>query len=297
AVNSLLNDVETKYDDIRTVMHEIIPWNTRRPEADDDDEERINYMYDCLTKAQNAFHRAISDLDVSINGKVDQFKEAFEAYGTGRNNTPNRYQRWFWKLRHEITGEPIVWDKPEGSGDVYINWGSSTCPTSQTAPELELLYSGRAAGTLNKAWAGGRNLECMKLEDPKLSGAISPQPKPANLDAVEYRTLIEPDKSRPIPCAACLVPETVAVKTLYARKSCPKNWKIQYSGLAMADSGSNVDGDFICLNKDVFNLPAQSEAGAHNARLNPVWMSCEKCNGEKIVPCVVCSYENKAEMF
>ncbi|KAF8789280.1 hypothetical protein HNY73_007226 [Argiope bruennichi] len=293
AVNSLLNDVETKYDDIRTVMREIYTWNSKRPFASDEDEEKINYMYDCLTRAQNAFNLAIGDLDVSINGKVDQFKEAFEAYGIGRNNTPNRFQRWFWKLRHEVTKEPIVWEKPDGSGDVYIHWGSSTCPSSG----VELLYSGKAAGTLFKSWAGGRNLECMKLEDPKLSKAISPQPKPARLDAVEYRTLAEPDKSRPIPCAACMVPETVAVKTLYAKKSCPKNWKIEYSGLTMADSGSNVDGDFICLNKKVFQLPAESEAGAHNARLNPVWMSCEKCDGEKIVPCVVCSYENKAEMF
>ncbi|GFS50434.1 MACPF domain-containing protein [Trichonephila inaurata madagascariensis] len=243
AINSLLNDVETKYDDIRTVMHEIIPWNNKRLESTEEEDE--------------------------------------------------------------LTKEPIVWEKPDGSGAVYINWGSETCPTTSSSDlesglsstaAVSLLYSGRAAGTLSKSWAGGRNFECMKIKEPKISKAINTQPKPAYLDAVEYRTLIEPEKSRPIPCAACMVPETVAVKTLYAQTSCPKNWRKEYSGITMADSSSNVDGEFICLNKEVFERPAESEAGVNTSKLNPVWMSCEKCDGEKIVPCVVCSYENKSQI-
>ncbi|GFQ89565.1 MACPF domain-containing protein [Trichonephila clavata] len=305
AINSLLNDVETKYDDIRTVMHEIIPWNNKRLESTEEEDELVDEMYSALQRAQSEFHKAINDLDVSIKGKVDQFTKAFEAYGTGKNNIPNRFQRWFWKLRHEITKEPIVWEKPDGSGAVYINWGSETCPSTSSSDlesglsstaAVSLLYSGRAAGTLSKSWAGGRNFECMKIKEPKISRAISTQPKPAYLDAVEYRTLIEPEKSRPIPCAACMVPETVAVKTLYAQTSCPKNWRKEYSGITMADSSSNVDGEFICLNKEVFEIPAATEAGANTSKLNPVWMSCEKCDGEKIVPCVVCSYENRSQL-
>ncbi|GFW92913.1 uncharacterized protein TNCV_3495461 [Trichonephila clavipes] len=265
----------------------------------------VDEMYTALQRAQGEFHKAINDLDVSIKGKVDQFAKAFEAYGTGKNNIPNRFQRWFWKLRHEITKEPIVWEKPDGSGAVYINWGSETCPATSSSDfesglsstaAVSLLYSGRAAGTLSKSWAGGRNFECMKIKEPKISKAINTQPKPAYLDAVEYRTLIEPEKSRPIPCAACMVPETVAVKTLFAQTSCPKNWRKEYSGITMADSSSNVDGEFICLNKEVFERPAESEAGVNTSKLNPVWMSCEKCDGEKIVPCVVCSYENRSQI-
>ncbi|GIY22642.1 MACPF domain-containing protein [Caerostris darwini] len=298
AINSLLNDVETKYDDIRIVMHEIIPWNTKRPDSSEEEDEMVNELWETLQQAQAAFHKAINELDVSITGKITQFNKAFESYGTGKNNTPNRFQRWFWRLKHEITKEPIVWEKPDGSGGVYINWGSDKCrSTSLTNPEVTLLYSGRAAGTLLNAWAGGRNFECMKTTEPQLSRAVATQPKPAYLDAVEYRTLIEPDKSRPIPCAACLVADTVAVKTLYARKTCPRNWKKEYSGVTMADSSSKVDVDFMCLNKEIFEVPNSSEAGSHTAKLNPVWMNCEKCDGEKIVPCVVCSYENKSEMF
>lgn len=59
-------------------------------------------MYLALQEAQAAFHKAISNLDVSINGKSDQFEEAFKKYGTGKNNIPNRFQRWFWKLRYLI---------------------------------------------------------------------------------------------------------------------------------------------------------------------------------------------------
>lgn len=116
------------------------------------------------------------------------------------------------------------------------------------------------------------------------------------LDAVQYRSFVDPEKTYPIPCAACLVPATVAVKTLYAKTSCPKNWRQEYSGVTMADSSSNVDGDFMCLNKEVFEKPAERGSSNFVAKMNPVWMNCAKCEGEKTVPCVVCSYENKAQV-
>lgn len=59
-------------------------------------------MHSVLQDAQIAFHKAISDLDVSINGKAEQFQEAFKKYGTGKDNVPNRFQRWLWKLKHVI---------------------------------------------------------------------------------------------------------------------------------------------------------------------------------------------------
>ncbi|KFM64452.1 hypothetical protein X975_08388, partial [Stegodyphus mimosarum] len=99
AINALLNDVETKYDDIRIVMHEIIPWNNKRLDSTEEEDEKVEELYAAVSNAQTAFHKAISDLDVSIKGKSDQFEEAFKAYGTGKENIPNRFQRWFWKLR------------------------------------------------------------------------------------------------------------------------------------------------------------------------------------------------------
>ncbi|KFM64454.1 hypothetical protein X975_08390, partial [Stegodyphus mimosarum] len=138
----------------------------------------------------------------------------------------------------------------------------------------------------------------MRNDEPKLSKTLGTSPKPAYLEAVEFRTFADPEKSHPIICAACLVKETIAVKPFYAHASCPKNWKKEYSGLMMADSASNVDTNFLCLNKEAFtNSNAENSEGNNVAKLNPVWMSCHNCNGEKIVPCVVCSYENKAELF
>ncbi|KFM64453.1 hypothetical protein X975_08389, partial [Stegodyphus mimosarum] len=102
AINSLLNDVETKYDDIRIVMHEIIPWNNNRLDSTEEEDEMVETLYAALSQAQAAFHKAINELDVSIKGKVNQFEEAFKAYGTGKENVPNRFQRWFWRLRHKI---------------------------------------------------------------------------------------------------------------------------------------------------------------------------------------------------
>ncbi|XP_071035832.1 uncharacterized protein [Parasteatoda tepidariorum] len=295
ALNSLLNDVETKYDDIRTVMHDIYAWDKKRLDSTEEEDDLVNELYGSLRAAQTAFHTAISDLDVSLNGKVDQFKEAFKAYGTGKDNSPNRFQRWFWKLRHEITHEPIVWEKPDGSGSVYINWGQKTCDSSN-GQKVELLYSGQASGPLTKAWAGGRDYKCLPQSTPALSNPLAMQPKPALIDSVEYRTLIEPDKSGPIPCAACLLTEIIGIKTFYAQTSCPKNWRKEYAGLTMADSGSNVDADFICLNKEIYSTSAVNEGGNSVAKLNPVWMNCENCDGDKVVPCVVCSYLNKVEV-
>lgn len=192
----------------------------------------------------------------------------------------------------------IVWERPGGSGAVYINWGSSKCPSSSTIdPDVELLYEGQAAGALAKAWGGGRNYECLKNTEPALSDPLSPLPKAAFLDAVDFRTSSDAEKSLPIACAACLVKNTVAVETFYGRTSCPENWRKEYSGLTMADSSSNVDMDFMCLNRHAYDQTSTENSGAHVSKINPVWMSCKGCDGEKIVPCTVCSYENKAPVF
>lgn len=298
AIESLLNDVETKYDDIRTVVNEILPWNEKRVDSTDDEDEMVDEMYSALQMAQAAFHKAISDLDVSINGKADQFAEAFKAYGSGKDNIPNRFQRWFWRLRHVITKEPIVWEKPPGSGAVYINWGSNKCSSTSTSnPDVERLYEGKASGTLAKSWGGGRNYECMKNRDPSLSNPLTPLPKAAYLDAVDFRTFTDPEKSQPIICAACLVKNTVAVKTFYGRTSCPQNWRKEYSGLTMADSSSNIDMDFMCLNKAAYDRELAEGSGVHVSKVNPVWMNCKDCDGDKVVPCSVCSFENKAPVF
>lgn len=191
-----------------------------------------------------------------------------------------------------------MWEKPAGSGAVYINWGSNKCGSlSETNPDVQRLYEGRAAGALAKAWGGGRNYECMKNTEPSLSNPLVPLPKTAFIDAVDFRSFTDADKIQPIVCAACLVKNTVAVKTFYGRTSCPSNWRKEYSGFAMADSSSNIDMDFMCLNKDVQKGTPTENGGAHVSKVNPVWMSCKNCDGDKIVPCTVCSYENKAPVY
>ncbi|XP_054713037.1 uncharacterized protein LOC129222549 [Uloborus diversus] len=294
ALSSLLDDVETKYDDIRIVREEFTPWNEKRIDATEEEDELVYEMFNALKKAQKEFHAAINDLDVSINGKVEQFKKAFESYGMGKNNIPNRFQRWFGKLKHEITKEGIVWEKPAGSGAVFINWGSDSC---QTNSNIERLYVGYAGGTPSKQWAGGRNYECLPDTNPELSKPIKPQPKAAFIEGVSYRSFSEPEKSQQLICAACFVPKTTAVKTFYAHSSCPKDWRKEYSGFAMADSISSVDTDLVCLNKDALKTGLFLAESNQIAKLNPLWMTCTKCNGEKVVPCVVCSTENKAEVF
>lgn len=166
-----------------------------------------------------------------------------------------------------------------------------------TEPDVELLYTGKAAGALSKAWGGGRNYQCLKDNDPALSEPLNSLPKAAFLDAITFRTFTNPDKASHIDCAACLVKDTVAVQTFYGRTTCPQNWKKEYSGIAMADSTSNIDMDFMCLNKNVFTVTSEEDRSAHVSKINPVWMTCKECNGDKAVPCTVCSYENKAEVF
>ena len=191
-----------------------------------------------------------------------------------------------------------MWEKPPGSGGVYINWGSDKCASGSVVnPEVERLYVGRASGPLAKAWGGGRNYECLKDTDPSLSNPLTPLPKAAYLDAVDFRTFTDPEKSQPIVCAACFVGKTVAVQTFYGRTSCPANWRKEYSGIVMADSPSNVDTDFMCLNKDAFDRMPTDSNDPKISKINPVWMSCKNCDGDKVVPCAVCSYENKAPVF
>lgn len=191
-----------------------------------------------------------------------------------------------------------MWEKPAGSGAIYINWGSNKCPTSSTTnPDVERLYEGRATGTLAKTWGGGRNYECLKNTEPSLSDPLNPPPKSAYLDAVNFRTFNDPEITKPIVCAACLVKNTVAVEIIYGRTSCPRNWRREYSGYVMADSSSNIDMDFLCLNKEAEYSTSTDNGGTNTPKVNPVWMNCKNCNGEKVVPCTVCSYENKAPVY
>lgn len=293
AISALVNDVETKYDDIRVVKRDFYPWNIKRDNSTTEEDEEVEEFWRVLDAAYAAFHKAIANLDTSINGKVEQFKEAFAVYGTGKNNIPNRFQRWFWKLRHKITKEEIVWEKLDGSGAVYINWGSKKCPGERE----ELLYSGQAAGSLSRSFVGGRDFKCMRHSKPSISKPLGMQPKPSLLDAVEFHTLIQPDNPGIIPCAACLIPHTANVRPFYAVTSCPANWRLEYAGLTMADGGPNSDKDFMCLNKEIFEATPFSDGGDEVSRLNPVWINCPKGDGEKVVPCVVCSQENKIRIW
>ena len=190
-------------------------------------------------------------------------------------------------------GEQGVQGLPTG-GAVYVRWGRTSCPTDQGT---ELLYSGRAGGSMKDHQGAGANHLCMP-NDPDHMQYDSGVQGASTIYGVEYR----PHSSQPfissrghnVPCALCYTATRDTVVMIPAKVHCPTNWTVEYTGYLMSENNGHFRSTYECVDKDPESVPglnAETEMSAF-LHVEPVCtdsFSCPPYDAGKELTCVVCS--------
>lgn len=279
AVYGMLEEVERKFDDIRISKTAFLKWNYNRPtDATEEKEKMVNEYYEELENADVIFRSTIENLDTSSNGDLTQFNKAFSVYGAGPSNTPNKYIRNLWKLRHEVTEEEYVWEKPTGTGTTFTHWGKSVC-----SEQSNVVYTGFAAGAPSKSMASGGNYQCL----PSVLGPSRIlKGKLAYLRGV-LREEADTDTVHGILCSTCLLKRSLGTKIFVGRTSCPENWNLEYSGFIMTPKFGFQPAQMMCMDEK----PSPNNVLKYDDAivLTHITADCQNCNSRKFVTCVVCS--------
>ena len=169
---------------------------------------------------------------------------------------------------------------PNGGGVSYIRWGRTTCPNT---PGTQLVYAGRAGGTLHSHSGGGANKLCL----PDYPEYLSYQPgfqDSGYLHGAEYEIYgsqpLHAVHDRNVPCAVCYVSTRGTMIVVPARTSCPSSWTREYYGYLMAERShfAHHRSIFECVDGNPESVPGST--GNENGAL---FMHTETtCNG---IPC------------
>ena len=122
-------------------------------------------------------------------------------------------------------------------GTVYIRWGHDQCPST-----AQLVYSGRAGGSLYRHSGGGSNPQCLPLDPNFLTPISGDQRYRAYMYGAEYQTYtysysyIHGRHNADVPCAVCHVSSRTAVYMVPAKYTCPSGWTREYYGYLMAEN-------------------------------------------------------------
>ena len=124
---------------------------------------------------------------------------------------------------------------------MYTRWGRTTCPNTTGT---QLLYAGRAAGSLYSQQGGGANYLCLP-EQPQYSNyTAGVQTGRVYLYGAEYQTgSPHPTENGPlnsvsqhnVPCAVCYTSTRETVVMIPARLTCPSFWTREYYGYMMTN--------------------------------------------------------------
>ena len=183
---------------------------------------------------------------------------------------------------------------PSGGGVIYTRWGRTTCPDT---PGTELVYEGRAGGTLYSHKGGGANYLCLP-EDPEYSEYQPGDYGSSYMHGAEYEAWrsgpLNDIDDHNVPCAVCYTSSRVSVLMLPAKTTCPSNWILEYSGYLMsAHYNHNGRTTFECMDKEPESVPG----GVADTNGALFYFIEATCNGlpcppydtEKELTCAVCT--------
>ena len=191
-------------------------------------------------------------------------------------------------------GEQGVQGLPTG-GAVYVRWGRTSCPTDQGT---ELLYSGRAGGSMKDHQGAGANYLCMPNDPDHMQYDSGVQGR-STIYGVEYR----PHSSQPlissrghnVPCALCYTATRDTIVMIPAKIYCPSKWTVEYTGYLMTSNIANFRSTHECIDKDPESVPglnAEINEMSTLLHVEPVCtgsFSCPPYDAGKELTCVVCS--------
>ena len=138
-------------------------------------------------------------------------------------------------------------------GSVYVRWGHDKCPST-----AQVIYTGRAGGSLYAERGGGSNPQCLPTDPaylPSMNGTLR-----AYMYGAEYETIVDISNvdDQDVPCAVCHV-ERSAVHMVPAKYTCPSGWTREYYGYLMANYAQFERTQFTCVDSDFKTVSGTSE--------------------------------------
>ena len=181
---------------------------------------------------------------------------------------------------------------------MYTRWGRTTCPNTTGT---QLLYAGRAAGSLYNEKGGGANYLCLPEQPQYSTYTAGTQAGRAFLYGAEYQTAgldngpLRSFHNHNVPCAVCYTSARETIVMIPARLSCPSSWTREYYGYLMT-TRNDFHGRtmFECVDHSPQTVPGSSANtdGAlfyHTEVKCNYGLPCPPYNTQKEVTCVVCT--------
>ena len=185
---------------------------------------------------------------------------------------------------------------PRSAGVTYIRWGKSSCPTT---PGTQLVYAGRAGGSVYSAQGGGAEKLCLPLDPDYITAPRSTSATLfSTLYGAEYQTRDGPQHSlynQNVPCAVCYASTRAAMIMVPAKTQCPSSWTREYYGYLMTEREhtSHYRSSFDCVDVNPDVVPGGA-ANTNGALFQYVVASCNglQCppyQANRVVSCAVCT--------
>ena len=184
---------------------------------------------------------------------------------------------------------------PRSGGVTYVRWGRTTCPDTEGT---ELVYTGRAAGSLYSHKGGGANYQCITEEPANFAFG------PGTVDAsymygAEYEIYSNvPSSTLPlhnndVPCVVCYVSTRETVLMVPGTYICPPNWTREYYGWLMAEHHNHHCSTFECVDSAPETITGghANQNGALFYHVEPRCGSlpCPPYDQQKEMTCAVCT--------
>ncbi|VDH98203.1 Hypothetical predicted protein [Mytilus galloprovincialis] len=179
-------------------------------------------------------------------------------------------------------------------GVTYIRWGRKSCPDG-----AELVYTGQAGGNYYNHKGGGVNLLCLP-NDPE-NGEHQPYVN-SQVYGAEYRINADQKQhgmsvnleSTEVPCAVCHRKQRSSILIVPGRKTCYKDWNVEYKGYLMASLYYQCRTDYACVDVNAEPFDNRSSHEARSVHFYPIRTGCGslRCppyTADADVYCVVCT--------
>ncbi|XP_056006018.1 uncharacterized protein LOC130050322 [Ostrea edulis] len=218
--------------------------------------------------------------------QIGALKEEFQRFTNNMERSMNVFKK---QMRADFERKGRI-----NRSVVYTRWGKKSCP-----PNAELVLSGYTGGSHYTHSGAAVEPLCLP-RDPEWGrykdGADDVR---AFVYGAEYETSKSLSNLRrlhqhDVPCAVCLVHNRSILRVFPARKTCYKDWKLEYDGYLMAGyHGFAAATTYTCVDRNPDTI-----TGGHSDHDGYLFYSVEarcgslKCppyvNGRELV-CVVCS--------
>ena len=186
---------------------------------------------------------------------------------------------------------------PSSGGVTYVRWGRTTCPNT-----AELVYAGRAGGSLWSVNGGGSNYQCLTNEPQSLFFGPGTAVAAAYMHSVQYEiheggvpTSTAHLNNHGAPCAVCYVATRETVLMVQGRYTCPPNWTREYYGYLTTERSHAVHmrTTFECVdvNSEAAAGCQSNEDGASFYHVEPRCgcLPCPPYDDQKEMTCAVCT--------